>query len=292
MKAAASKRGFQAVADDGRTASRVTAAFQHQPLTASRNVVGIIPGAKKPGDIVIYSRPTGIINGAQEPPMRRVPDKIYNGAVDDGHGRVPGAELAEKFHGKPPQRSLVFAFWTLEEQGLLGSEYFGVNPLWPRNHIVGVINLDDGGPQPRSRDLQASGTGQSELEDVLRQALATQRRVLSPDSEPEKGLFFRSDHFSLAKQGIPAISPGGGHDLLVGGNAAGQKLADDYTGSSLSPTQRRMAGGLGPVGTGGRLSLYSAGMVAGQQRQVAQLLQGRANVPRPARQGYGAKDNG
>jgi Zn-dependent M28 family amino/carboxypeptidase len=81
--------------------------------------------------------------------------------------------------------------------------------LWPRNHIVGVINLDDGGPQPRSRDLQASGPASRKLEDVLRQALATQHRVLSPDSEPEKGLFFRSDHFRPCQAGIPAISPGG-----------------------------------------------------------------------------------
>ena len=76
--------------------------------------------------------------------------------------------------------------------------------------------------------MEAPGTGQSELEDVLKKALATQHRVLSPDREPEKGHFFRSDHFSLAKQGIPAISPGGGHDLVVGGMAAGQKLSDDY----------------------------------------------------------------
>jgi Zn-dependent M28 family amino/carboxypeptidase len=91
-----------------------------------------------------------------------------------------------------------------------------------------VINLDGAGPQPRSHNMEASGTGQSELEDLLKGVLATQHRVLSPDPEPEKGHFYRSDHFSLAKFGIPAISPGGGRDLLVGGTAAGQKLADDY----------------------------------------------------------------
>ena len=225
LKAAANKRGFKAVPMKGAHLN-VTA---HSSIVhmKSRNVMGMIPGTRHPDDVVIFSAHWDHLGRKDSLPGK---DKIYNGAVDDGLGVSQVLELAEKFsHDKRPQRSLVFAFWTLEEQGLLGSEYFGFHPLWPRNHIVGVINLDDGGPQPRSRDLQASGTGQSELEDVLRQALATQHRVLSPDSEPEKGLFFRSDHFSLAKQGIPAISPGGGHDLLVGGNIAGQKLADDYT---------------------------------------------------------------
>ena len=140
------------------------------------------------------------------------------------------SELAEKFAHEPPQqRSLVFAFWTLEEQGLLGSEYFAEHPLWPRNHIVGVINLDGDGPRPRSHDVEASGTGQSEMEDVLKKALATSRAASSrPTPSRKKGGFYRSDHFSLGQLGIPAISPDGGRDLLVGGKAAGQKLADDY----------------------------------------------------------------
>jgi Zn-dependent M28 family amino/carboxypeptidase len=91
-----------------------------------------------------------------------------------------------------------------------------------------VINIDGGGPWPLSHDMSASGTGQSELEDVIKDALATQGRTLSPDAEPEKGSFFRSDHFSLSKVGIPAISPDNGRDLVVGGTEGGQKLADDY----------------------------------------------------------------
>jgi Zn-dependent M28 family amino/carboxypeptidase len=225
LKAAANKRGFKAVPMTGeRLNVTMHSIITH---TASRNVVGMIPGVRQPDDVVIFSAHWDHLGRKDSLPGK---DKIYNGAVDDGLGTSQVLELAEKFsHDKPPQRSLAFAFWTLEEQGLLGSEYFGVNPLWPRNHIVGVINLDDGGPQPRAHDLKALGTGQSELEDVLKRALAAQHRVLSPDPEPEKGLFFRADHFSLAKLGIPAISPGGGHDLVVGGNAAGQKLADDYT---------------------------------------------------------------
>ena len=91
-----------------------------------------------------------------------------------------------------------------------------------------AINMDGGGPWPLSHNMEASGTGQSELEDAIQDALTTQGRKLSPDPEPQKGSFFRSDHFSLAKVGIPAISPGNGRDLVVGGTAAGQKRNDDY----------------------------------------------------------------
>jgi Zn-dependent M28 family amino/carboxypeptidase len=225
LKAAADKRGFKAVPMTGESLD-VTA---HSAIShlMTRNVIGLIPGVAHPDEVVIFSAHWDHLGRKDNLPG---PDKIYNGAVDNGMGDSMVLELAEKFaHDPPPQRSLVFAFWTLEEQGLLGSEFFAEHPLWPRNHIVGVINLDGDGPRPRSHDIEATGTGQSEMEDVLKKALASQHRTLSPDPEPEKGEFYRSDHFSLAKLGIPAISPEGGRDLLVGGKAAGQKLIDDYT---------------------------------------------------------------
>jgi Zn-dependent M28 family amino/carboxypeptidase len=224
LKSAANRPGFKAVAMKGESLD-VSA---HSTVTSlkTRNVVGLIEGARNPDEVVIFSGHWDHLGKNQSVSG---PDKIYNGAVDNGTGVAQTLELAEKFvHDKLPQRSIAFAFWTLEEQGLLGSEYFAEHPLWPKGHIVGVFNIDADGPSPLSRDMEAPGTGQSELEDVLKKALATQHRVLSPDREPEKGHFFRSDHFSLAKQGIPAISPGGGHDLVVGGIAAGMKLSDDY----------------------------------------------------------------
>ena len=224
LKSAANKPGFKAVAMKGESLD-VSA---HSIVTSlkTRNVVGMIRGAKNPDDVVILS---GHWDHLGRNDAATGPDKIFNGAVDNGTGVAQTLELAEKFvHDQQPQRSIAFAFWTLEEQGLLGSEYFAEHPLWPKNHIVGVFNIDADGPSPLARDMEAPGTGQSELEDVLKKALATQHRVLSPDREPEKGHFFRSDHFSLAKEGIPAISPNGGHDLVKGGTAAGLKLADDY----------------------------------------------------------------
>ena len=116
----------------------------------------------------------------------------------------------------------------MEEQGLLGSQYFAEHPLWPLNHIVGGINLDANLPEGRAHDLVLVGRGSSQLEDLLAKVLAKQHRVLTPDPEPEKGHFYRSDHFSLAKVGVPMLAPAGGHDLLDGGTAAGQAVADDY----------------------------------------------------------------
>ena len=158
------------------------------------------------------------------------PDKIYNGAVDNGMGDSSILEIGEAFaHDKPaPQRSIAIICWTMEEQGLLGSQYFAQHPLWPLSHIVAGINLDANLPEGRARDMIVVGNGASELEDMLADVLKTQGRTIAPDPEPEKGAFYRSDHISLAKVGVPMLDPGGGYDLIVGGKAAGQALRDDY----------------------------------------------------------------
>jgi len=224
-KAAANKHGFTALPLTGETLS----VDAHSAVThlRTRNVVGVIPGYRHPRDVVLFSAHWDHLG--IKPDVAGA-DKIYNGAVDNGMGVSMVLELAEAFeHDKRPRRTLGFLFWTMEEQGLLGSQYFAEHPLWPRDHIVGVLNTDADGPKGAARDMDLSGNGQSELEAHLADALKTQNRIVSPDPEPEKGGFFRSDHFSLAKFGIPAISPGGGTDLLIGGKNAGKALRDDYT---------------------------------------------------------------
>jgi len=223
-KAAANKPGFKAVDMTGEALT----ADAHSSIDhlKTRNVVGIIPGTKHPQDVFAFSAHWDHFGRKEDVPGD---DKILNGAVDNGMGTSMVLELAEKFaHEKRPQRSIAFLFWTLEEQGLLGSEYFAEHPLWPRNHIVGVLNTDADGPKGPAHDMALGGNGQSELEDYLAGALKTQNRVISPDPEPEKGGFFRSDHFSLARFGIPAISLGGGTDLINGGKDAGKTLREDY----------------------------------------------------------------
>jgi Zn-dependent M28 family amino/carboxypeptidase len=225
QKAAANKHGFKAVALTGEALS--VDAHSSIDHLMTRNVAGVISGYKHPGDVFLYSAHWDHFGRKDDTPG---PDKIFNGAVDNGMGVSMVLELAEKFaHEKRPQRSVGFLFWTMEEQGLLGSEYFAEHPLWPRKHIVGLLNTDADAPKGPAHDISLPGNGQSELEDYLADALKTQNRVISPDPQPEKGGFFRSDHFSFAKFGIPAISPGGGVDMVDGGTAAGIALRDDYT---------------------------------------------------------------
>jgi Zn-dependent M28 family amino/carboxypeptidase len=224
QKAAADKPGFKAVAMAGETLT--VDAHSSIDHLKTRNVVGVIAGTKHPGDVFLYSAHWDHFGRKEEAPGA---DKIFNGAVDNGMGTSMVLELAEKFaHEKRPQRSVGFLFWTLEEQGLLGSEYFAEHPVWPRDHIVGLLNTDADGPKGPAHDMALGGNGQSDLEDYLADALKTQNRVISPDPQPEKGGFFRSDHFSFARYGIPAISPGGGVDMVDGGTAAGMALRDDY----------------------------------------------------------------
>ncbi|HTK80455.1 MAG TPA: M28 family metallopeptidase [Rhizomicrobium sp.] len=225
LKAAANKPGFKSVPMSGEALS----ADAHSTVAhmTTRNVVGVARGRTRPNEYFLY---TAHWDHLGVKPDVAGPDKIYNGAVDNGMGISSILEIAEKFaKTKPaPQRSVAFIAWTMEEQGLLGSQYFAQHPLWPLNHIVGGINLDANLPEGRAHDMVVVGNGASELEDVLAKQLKTQDRVISPDPEPKKGSFYRSDHISLAKVGVPMLDPGGGYDLLNGGTAAGQAARDEY----------------------------------------------------------------
>lgn len=225
LKAAADKRGFRAVEMTGESLS----ADAHSTIShmRTRNVVGVIPGSKRPNEYVLF---TAHWDHLGVKPDVAGPDKIYNGAVDNGMGVSSILELGEAFaHDKPhPRRSIAIICWTMEEQGLLGSQYFAEHPIWPLNHIVAGVNLDANLPEGRAHDLIVIGSGASELEDRLAEILKTQNRVITPDPDSEKGYFYRSDHISLAKVGVPMLDPNGGYDLIEGGIQAGRAVRDDY----------------------------------------------------------------
>jgi Zn-dependent M28 family amino/carboxypeptidase len=225
LKVAANKRGFKAIAMGRLTVS----AAIHSTVThmTTRNVIGVIKGAKHPDDYVLYLAHWDHL-GVK--PDLAGPDKIYNGALDNGMGVSMVLEIGEAFAKGPekPGRSVGFLFPTLEEQGLLGSEYFAKHPLLPLSHIVAGVNLDGGLPSGKARDMVVVGSGASELEDILADVLKARGRVVSPDPEPEKGYFYRSDHISLAKVGVPMLDPDGGFDLVNGGPQAGQAIRDAY----------------------------------------------------------------
>ena len=126
----------------------------------------------------------------------------------------------------------MFAAWTAEERGLLGSEYYAENPLYPHETMAANLTLDTLQTAGAARDVVLIGQGQSELEDYLAQAAAQQDRTVTLESHPERGLFYRADHFSFAKRGVPVLlimALAGGNDLVVGGRAAGEKWVSDFT---------------------------------------------------------------
>ena len=222
-KQAANRSGFKAVAMPGETLSaHLTSRIAHR---SSRNVVGVIRGTAQPDDYFLYTAHWDHLGTKPGAPGT---DRIYNGAIDNAMGVSSILEIAEAMAHARPKRSVAFLAWTLEEQGLLGSQYFAEHPLWPLNHIVGGVNLDGGLPKGHAHDLALIGNGASELEIPLASALKAQGRVISPDPEPEKGAYYRSDHISLAKVGVPMLDPGGGYDLVKGGKKAGQAIRDVY----------------------------------------------------------------
>jgi Zn-dependent M28 family amino/carboxypeptidase len=158
-------------------------------------------------------------------------DKIYHGAIDNASGIGGVIELARAFTKvtPPPKRSVLVLFVTAEEQGLLGSTYYALHPIYPLVKTAGVINIDALNVHGRTKDLVIVGLGNSDLDDIMQGAAAEQGRILTPDPKPENGSFFRSDHFSFAKLGVPAINPGGGVDFIGRPADWGLKILEDYT---------------------------------------------------------------
>jgi Zn-dependent M28 family amino/carboxypeptidase len=225
LKKQAQTRDFKPVVLRGESFS---AAFKvDSKVITSHNIVGRIDGSKHPDQTVIYSAHWDHL-GIGAPDAKG--DRIYNGAVDNGTGTASLIELARAFAKAPkPERSIVFLNVTAEEKGLLGSEYYATKPLYPLGTTVAVINMDALDPHGPARDFTISGNARL---DLLDQLIATAKRwnlTYSPDPRPEAGGFFRSDHFSFAKRGVPAVSFDSGDDWVDGGLAAGKKAAEEYT---------------------------------------------------------------
>lgn len=232
QKAAANTRGFTPVPMTG---LKVRGAVSQtiEPLS-SRNVVGVLPGTTTPDEYVLYTAhwdhlgmKTGEKTGAEGEDFYE--DDIFNGAVDNATGTSALLEIAEAMKAQTLQRSALFLAVTLEESGLLGSAYYAEQPTVPLNKIVAGINMDGALPIGRTKDMVVVGYGASQLEDRLKDVLAAQNRVIKPDPTPQAGYFYRSDHISFAKKGVPMLYADGGEDKLEGGIAAGKAAAMAYT---------------------------------------------------------------
>ena len=224
LKKSAQTRDFRPATLNGATFS---ANYQvTQKTIRSKNVLGRIRGSTHPNETILYGAHWDHL-GVGAPDARG--DSIYNGAVDNGTGSAAVLELARMFAAGPkPQRSLVFAFWTAEEKGLLGSEYYAANPVYPLETTVAGFNIDALSPYGRAHDVVVVGSGQSDLEDRLQTVLTASNRTITQDASPEAGYFFRSDHFPMAKRGVPMLYMDSGIDMLNGGKAAGDSLDARY----------------------------------------------------------------
>ena len=224
LMAAAKKPGFKAV-DLGVKAS---VSFDNGiSKQMSKNVIGILPGKTRPDEYVLYSGHWDHLGHCAPAPDG---DDICNGAIDNATGTAALVALAQA-HAKagPADRSIVFLAVTAEESGLLGSAYYGDNPVFPLEKTVGGVNMDALSMAGLAHNVTVIGKGKSELDAYLGRALAKQQRVASDEPTPEKGFYYRSDHFSFAKHGVPMVYFEGGEDLVKGGTAAGLKAAEDYT---------------------------------------------------------------
>ncbi len=223
-KQAAKRRDFQPL--DLKSTVSATANAKVETIT-SHNVVGLLPGKAHPDETVIYSAHWDHL-GIGKPDANG--DNIYNGALDNASGISHLIEQARAFaKGPRPDRSVVFLAVTAEEKGLLGSEYYAANPLYPLSKTVGVLNTDSMGLNGPEKNFSISGTAKLDLLDDLIAEGKKQGRYFTADPHPESGGFYRSDHFSFAKVGVPAISFKAGNDLVNGGTARGEAIAREYT---------------------------------------------------------------
>jgi Zn-dependent M28 family amino/carboxypeptidase len=223
-KSAAKKRDFQPIP----LKATLTAHYKADPkVITSHNVVGILPGKKYPDETIIYSAHWDHL-GIGTPDSTG--DKIYNGAVDNASGTSLLIEQARVFAAGPrPDRSIVFLAVTGEEKGLLGSSYYASHPLYPLGKTVAVLNTDAMGVYGPAKNFSMSGNAKLGLLDDLVGEAKKEGKYFSPDPHPEAGHFFRSDHFSFAKVGVPAISYESGNDLVNGGKERGEALGKEYT---------------------------------------------------------------
>ncbi|BBB12267.1 M28 family metallopeptidase [Sphingopyxis sp. FD7] len=223
LREAAKQKGFKPVPLAG---VKANFAFDNDiAKKMSRNVIGVLPGAKRPDEYVLYT-------GHWDHLGRCTPvdgDDICNGAVDNASGIAGLVTLAQAFkQAGAPDRSIVFLAVTAEESGLLGSKYYAENPVFPLAQTVGGVNMDALNSVGPAKDIVVVGAGKSELDAYVEKLARMEGRTVKAEPTPEKGFYYRSDHFSFAKLGVPMFNFGSGDDLVEGGVEAGQKAAEDY----------------------------------------------------------------
>jgi len=227
LKQAALKKDFKPVSLGGKASFILQNQIRH---FKSHNVVGRLAGhdPKTKNEVVIYSAHWDHLGRDSH----LEGDQIFNGALDNASGVASILEIAQAFTklSQPPRRSILFIATTAEESGLLGAKYYAEHPLYPLDHTLADINIDVINPWGKTRDVEDISLGNSTLDDLFAKAATAQGRIAKPNSEPEKGLFFRADEFEVSKLGVPSLYPGSKpKDFIDKPADYGQKVSDDYT---------------------------------------------------------------
>jgi Zn-dependent M28 family amino/carboxypeptidase len=195
----------------------------------SKNVVAKLEGSdpRVKDEVVVYTAHWDHLG--RDPKLTG--DQIFNGAADNASGVAAILEVARGFTRlkQPPRRSILFLAVTAEEKGLLGAKYYATHPLYPLSKTLADLNMDVINLWGRTKDVVSVGLGNTTLDDLLTDAAATQDRFVADDPEPEKGMFYRSDHFEFAKQGVPALNLKGGMTYLGKPADYGKLKRDEYT---------------------------------------------------------------
>jgi Zn-dependent M28 family amino/carboxypeptidase len=222
LVAAAKVKGFKAVP----LGLKMSASFDNTiRRQASKNVIGVLPGTAAPADTVLYTAHWDHLGRCDAVDG----DDICNGALDNASGVAGLVALAEaQAKAGPAKRSIAFMAVTAEESGLLGSRYYAEHPIYPLARTVGGVNMDGLNIIGPAKDFVLVGAGKSEIEDLAKPFVTAQRRVIGTEANPERGSYYRSDHFSFAKLGVPMLDGGSGEDLVTGGTAAGHAAREDY----------------------------------------------------------------
>jgi Zn-dependent M28 family amino/carboxypeptidase len=217
---------FEAVEMGLKATTSVTNVLRH---SQSKNVIGLLPGAEAPDEYFLYVAHWDHL-GTDPDIVAAGGDGIYNGALDNASGTAALLELAEAFATleQRPRRSIVFLAVTAEEQGLLGSAHYAANPVYPLAQTVAGLNMDGLSYFGPTQEVVVTGYGMSMLDAVIERAASGQGRRIDRDPEPERGYYYRSDHFELAKEGVPMIYPGSGIDHVDHGAEWGREQGDKY----------------------------------------------------------------
>ena len=226
LKKAALSKDFKPVTLNAKANFQIKTALRE---VDSKNVVAKLEGSdpKLKDEYVIYTAHWDHM-GRNE---KLQGDQIFNGAIDNASGTGGLLAIAQGFTklSTPPKRSILFVSVTAEEKGLLGAKYYAEHPLYPLEKTLANINMDSLNQWGRTKDITVIGLGNSTLDDALTEAAKTQQRTLRPDAEPEKGFFYRSDHFEFAKLGVPALYTEPGIDYLGKPPEYGKQKRDEYT---------------------------------------------------------------